>query len=62
MAGRGNQHERVPDRVVKAQAFPHVENHTHRVKKATCRQKGEGNCLLWTNMPEAEARKLMRRP
>ena len=41
----GHEHEGMPDRVLEAQTFPDVENHTHRVKEAArCQESGNPAC------------------
>jgi hypothetical protein len=42
--------------------IPYRELDEVAARLKACRARGEGPCLLWTNMPEAEARKLMNQP
>ena len=41
MTDRGKKHEGMPNRILKAQALPHMKDNAHRVQHAACREKPE---------------------
>jgi hypothetical protein len=39
VAAGGDQHEQMPNRILKSQALPAMKNNAYRIKRASCRKK-----------------------